>query len=98
MPLWSAGALSHAWYLLRTEYTMDVILQDIKYGFRAMRRSKGLIAIAVLSLAIGISANTTIFSAVDVFMLKPLPYPEAHELQTIWLTNQDRGWRDRSCR
>jgi putative ABC transport system permease protein len=72
---------------------MDIILQDMRYGFRAMRRSKGLIAIAVLSLAVGISANTTIFSAVEVFMLRPLPYPESHELQTIWLTNQERGWQ-----
>jgi putative ABC transport system permease protein len=90
--LWSTGAFAHAWYLLRTEYTMDIILQDVKYGRRALRRGKGLIAIAVLSLAIGISANTTIFSAVDVFMLRPLPYPESHDLHTIWLTNQDRGW------
>jgi putative ABC transport system permease protein len=92
MWVWSIGAFVHAWYLLRTEYTMDIILQDIKYGFRAMRRGKGLIAIAVLSLAIGISANTTIFSAVDVFMLRPLPYPESQNLYTIWTTNQDRGW------
>ena len=43
MILWSTGAFAHAWYLLRTEYTMDIILQDIKYGLRALRRGKGLI-------------------------------------------------------
>ena len=90
--LWTTPAFAHAWYLVRTECTMDVILQDVKYGLRAMRRGKGLIANAVLSLAIGISANTTIFSAVDVFMLRPLPYPESQTLQTIWLQNAERGW------
>jgi len=89
--LWSAGAFLHAWYLLRTDYTMD-IWQDVKYGIRALRRSKGLIAIAVLSLGIGIGANTSIFSAVDVFMLRPLPYPESDELYTLWITNPERGW------
>jgi putative ABC transport system permease protein len=72
---------------------MDVIWQDAKYGLRALKRSRGLIAIAVLSLAIGIGANTSIFSAVDVFMLRPLPYPDSHDLYTVWTSNTDRGWQ-----
>jgi putative ABC transport system permease protein len=71
---------------------MDPIWQDLKYGLRALNRSRGLIALAVLSLAIGIGANTSIFSAVDVFMLRPLPYPNSHRLNTVWVTNPDRGW------
>jgi putative ABC transport system permease protein len=90
--LWSLGAFQHAWYLFRTEYTMDLIWQDVKYGLKALKRSRGLIALAVLSLAIGIGANSAIFSAVDVFMLRPLPYPDSHELNTIWVTNPDRDW------
>jgi putative ABC transport system permease protein len=90
--LWSLGAFSHAWYLFRTEYTMDLIWQDVKFGIRALKRGKGLIAVAVLSLAIGIGANTSIFSAVDVFMLRPLPYPDSDELHVPWITNQERGW------
>ncbi len=90
--LWSLDAFQHAWYLFRTEYTMDLIWQDMKYGLRSLNRSRGLIAIAILSLAIGIGANTAIFSAVDVFMLRPLPYPEPSRLYTVWTTNQDRGW------
>ncbi len=86
------GAFSHAWYLFRTEYTMDIIWQDVKYGLRALRRGKGLIAVAVISLGIGIGANASIFSAVDVFMLRPLPYPASHELHTVWITNPERGW------
>lgn len=94
--VWSLGAFRHAWYLFRTEYTMDLIWQDVKYGIRSLNRSRGLIAIAVLSLAIGIGANTAIFSAVDVFMLRPLPYPEANRLYTVWTTNQERGWSQTS--
>jgi putative ABC transport system permease protein len=86
------GAFRHALYLFRTEYTMDIIWQDVKYGLRALRRGKGLIAVAVLSLGIGIGANASIFSAVDVFMLRPLPYPDSHELHTVWITNRERGW------
>ncbi len=48
--------------------------------------------IAVLSLGIGIGANTTVFSAVDVFMIRPLPYPESDRLYTVWTNNRERGW------
>ena len=90
--LWSCGSFRHAWYLFRTEYTMDIIWHDVRYGMRTLRRSKGLITIAVLSLAIGIGANTSIFSAVDVFMWRPLPYPDSHELHVVWISNQERGF------
>jgi putative ABC transport system permease protein len=86
------GAFQHAWYLFRTEYTMDLIWQDLKFGLRTLKRSRGLIALAVLSLAIGIGANTAIFSAVDVFMLRPLPYPDSDQLSSVWVTNSERDW------
>jgi predicted permease len=75
---------------------MDLLWQDVRYGLRALNRSRGLIAIAVLSLAIGIGANTSIFSAVDVFMLRPLPYPDSDRLHRAWITNSDRGWSQTS--
>jgi putative ABC transport system permease protein len=71
---------------------MEKIWQDIKYAIRSLWRGGALIAIAVLSLAIGIAANTTIFSAVDVFMLRPLPYPDSDELYSVYTTNRERGW------
>jgi len=90
--IWSLGAFQHAWYLLETEYTMDSIWQDVKYGFRSLNRSWGIIGIAVLSLAIGIGANSAIFSVVDVFMLRPLPYPDSDRLHMVWIRNPDRGF------
>ncbi|HZD05155.1 MAG TPA: ABC transporter permease, partial [Longimicrobiales bacterium] len=92
--VWSLGAFRHAGHQLRTEYTMDLIWQDVRYGFRSLNRSRGLIAIAILSLGVGIGANTSIFSAVDVFMLRPLPYPDSDELYALWTTNADRGWTE----
>jgi len=86
------GAFRHAWYLLRTEYTMDSIWQDIKFGLRSLNRSRGIIVIAVLSLAIGIGANAAIFSVVDVFMIRPLPYPDSDRLYMTWINNPERGF------
>ena len=71
---------------------MDRIWQDFKYSFRSLRRGGLLILIAILSLGVGIGSVTTIFTAVDVFMLRPLPYPDSHELQSMYTTNQERGW------
>ena len=68
------------------------LLRDMRYSLRSLGRSKGLIAIAVLSLGVGIGANTAVFSAVDVFMLRPLPYPDSDRLHMVWVSNQERGW------
>jgi putative ABC transport system permease protein len=75
---------------------MDSIRQDIKYALRSLRRGGLLIGIAVLSLGIGIGSVTTIFSAVDVFMLRPLPYPESDDLYSLYTTNRERGWTQAS--
>src|SRR3954466_16384237 len=64
---------------------MTSFLQDLRYAFRTLRRSAGLTLVIILSLGIGIGANTAIFSVVSALLLKPLPYPDAGRLAVLWL-------------
>ena len=65
---------------------MDRLAYDLRYAFRGMRRRPGFTAAVVLTLALGIGANTAIFSVVYGVLIKPLPYPNADELISIWHT------------
>ena len=64
---------------------MHAFLQDVRYALRTFRRSWGLTLVIVASLAIGIGANTAIFSVVNALLLKPLPYPDPDRLAVLWL-------------
>src|SRR5262245_17261331 len=64
---------------------MTDFLQDIRYALRTFKRTAGLTAVIVASLAIGIGANTAVFSVVNALLLKPLPYPEPDRLTVLWL-------------
>jgi hypothetical protein len=67
------------------ELPMSDFLQDVRYALRTFRRTPGLTLVIVLSLAIGIGANTAIFSVVNALLLKPLPYPNPDRLAVLWL-------------
>jgi predicted permease len=62
---------------------VDSLRQDLTYALRALRKSPGFSAVAILSLAIGIGANTTIFTFVNAVLLEPLPYPGSERLVTL---------------
>ena len=70
---------------------LDSILADLKFAFRRLRKSPGFAATVLLTLAIGIGANTVVFSVVNGVLLKPLPYPDSEQLVSLWLNAPGAG-------
>jgi predicted permease len=62
---------------------LDIFLQDLKYALRTLRRDRGFTVAAVFILALAIGANIAVFSVVNTLLLRPLPFPDAHEL--VWI-------------
>jgi putative ABC transport system permease protein len=85
---------------------IEAFLQDVRYGARLLARNKGFTAVAVLTLGLGIGANTAIFSIVNELLLNPLPYPGAERIVMLWEVNREgtgqnpisaanfRSWRE----
>src|SRR5262249_58443221 len=90
--LWhSAGAFADALWL-QPKRLEDEMFQDLRFGARMLMKSKGFTAVAALSLALGIGANTAIFSLIDAVLLKTLPVERPEQL--YFIQNVGRGRPD----
>jgi putative ABC transport system permease protein len=76
----------------RGTHFLETFIQDLRYGFRMLRKSPGFAAIATLTLALGIGANTAIFSYVNAWLIKPLPFPQADRLMVLLSHDSKKGW------
>src|ERR1700737_2005098 len=73
---------------MRINAPFETIWADVRFTARSLLKNPGFLAVVILSLALGIAANSTIFSVLDTLLYRPLPYPQPEKLVVIWETEQ----------
>ena len=75
---------------------MNTVLQDLRYGARMLRKKPSFTLVAIITLALGIGANTAIFTVIYAVLLRPLPYPDAERLVVLWSESPAQNIRERA--
>ena len=73
---------------MRILAAFETVWADVRFATRSLLKNSGFLVVVILSLALGIAANSTIFSVLDTLLYRPLPYPEPEKLVVIWETEQ----------
>lgn len=76
---------------------LEELTGDSRYALRTLRRGPVLAGAAILTLALGVGANTAIFSAVNAVILQPLPFAQPSRLVMLWEENPEKGWHEQLC-
>ena len=72
---------------------LETLWQDIRYGLRVLVKHRGFALVSLVTLALGIGANTAIFTVVDATLIRPLPFPNANRLVMVWERRMPEGER-----
>jgi hypothetical protein len=80
----ASGAVADALFLTRQAWSLESWRHDARYALRVLARRPAYTSLVLVTLAIAIGATTAVFSAIDTVLLRPLPYPDAARLVTVW--------------